>query len=457
MSKSLKWIIGILVVIIVVFVVLKATGAIGKDEGTQVTAEKAATRNIIETVNASGKVYPEIEVKVSPDISGQITELNVREGDTVKKGQIVARIYADIYTSQRDQASAQVSQMQAQVGNSQAQLGSLKATVDQTTAAYKRQKQLVDDKVISQAEFETAQQAYLSAQASYNAALNGIKANQAAVQSAQASLTTANKDLGRATITAPMDGVISLLSVKNGERVAGNSFNVGTEMMRIADLNSIEAQVDVSENDIPKVKIGDSAEVEVDAYNQRKFKGIVYKIANPETASGLTASSSTSTSVTNYQVHIRLLPSSYKDLIGNGKPFPFRPNMTASADIQTRTHANVLSVPLNAVTTRDTNNNATQKTVTASTTDNNNDQNNNQPSGDEINEVVFVLQADGTVKKRVVKTDIQDLNNIEITQGLKAGDQVITGPYDVVNKDLKDGTKVKVVSKDELTKSFNKK
>lgn len=457
MSKSLKWIIGILVVIIVVFVVLKATGTIGKDEGTQVTAEKAATRNIIETVNASGKVYPEIEVKVSPDISGQITELNVREGDTVKKGQIVARIYADIYTSQRDQASAQVSQMQAQVGNSQAQLGSLKATVDQTTAAYKRQKQLVDDKVISQAEFETAQQAYLSAQASYNAALNGIKANQAAVQSAQASLTTANKDLSRTTITAPMDGVISLLSVKNGERVAGNSFNVGTEMMRIADLNSIEAQVDVSENDIPKVKIGDSAEVEVDAYNQRKFKGIVYKIANPETASSLTSSSSTSTSVTNYQVHIRLLPESYKDLIGNGKPFPFRPNMTASADIQTRTHANVLSVPLNAVTTRDTNNNATQKTVTASTTDNNNDQNNNQPSGDEINEVVFVLQADGTVKKRVVKTDIQDLNNIEITQGLKAGDQVITGPYDVVNKDLKDGTKVKVVSKDELTKSFNKK
>ncbi len=459
MSKSLKWIVGILATVIVVLVVLKATGAIGKDEGTKVTAEKVADRTIIETVNASGKVYPEIEVKISPDISGQITELNVREGDTVKRGQIVARIYADIYTSQRDQAAAQVSQMQAQVGNSQAQLGSLKATVDQTTAAYKRQKQLLDDKVISQAEFETAQQAYLSAQASYNAALSGIKANQAAVQSAQASLTTANKDLGRTTITAPMDGVISLLSVKNGERVAGNSFNVGTEMMRIADLNSIEAQVDVSENDIPKVKIGDSAEVEVDAYNQRKFKGIVYKIANPETSSSLTSSSSsTSTSVTNYQVHIRLLPDSYKDLIGNGKPFPFRPNMTASADIQTRTHAKVLSVPLNAVTTRDTNNNATQKTVTASTPDNNNQNNDNQTAGgNDINEVVFILQADGTVKKRVVKTDIQDLNFIEVTQGLKAGEQVITGPYDVVNKDLKDGTKVKVVSKDELTKSFSEK
>ncbi len=453
MSKSLKWIIGILLVVVVVLVVLKATGAIGKEEGTKVTAEKVTNRTIIETVNASGKVYPEVEVKVSPDISGEIVELNVAEGDTVKKGQVLARIYADIYTSQRDQASAQVSQMQAQVGNSQAQLGSLKATVDQTTSAYKRQKQLLDEKVISQAEFETAQQAYLSAQSSYNAALSGIKANQAAVQSAQASLTTAAKDLGRTTITAPMDGVISLLSVKKGERVAGNSFNVGTEMMRIADLNSIEVQVDVSENDIPKVKLGDSAIIEVDAYNQRKFRGYVYKIANPS-ASLTSSSSSSTTSVTNYEVHIRLLPSSYRDLIGHDKPFPFRPNMTGSADIQTRTHGNVLSVPLNAVSTRDSNNNATQKTVSATTPAT--DENQNESAGDDVNEVVFVLQPDGTVKQQTVKTDIQDLNFIQITQGLKAGEQVITGPYDVVNKDLKNGTKVKVVSKDELTKSFNK-
>lgn len=455
MSKSLKWIIGILIVVVVLLVVLKATGALGKDEGTKVTAEKAATRTIIETVNASGKVYPEIEVKVSPDISGEITELNVKEGDTVRKGQVLARIYADIYTSQRDQAAAQVSQMQAQVGNSQAQLGSLKATLDQTTSAYKRQKQLLDDKVISQAEFETAQQAYLSAQASYNAALSGIKANQAAVQSANASLNTASKDLGRTTIVAPMDGVISLLSVKKGERVAGNSFNVGTEMMRIADLNSIEVQVDVSENDIPKVKLGDSAIVEVDAYNQRKFKGIVYKIANPNTS--LTGSTtSTSTSVTNYEVHIRLLSSSYKDLIGNGQPFPFRPNMTGSADIQTRTQKDVLSVPLNAVATRDANNNATQKTVSAATPDNN-DNGNQQAANDDVNEVVFVTDSAGLARQRIVKTGIQDLNNIQILSGLKAGDQVITGPYDVVNKDLKDSTKVKVVTKDELTQSFGKK
>ncbi len=450
MSKSLKWIIGILVFVVVVLVVLKVTGVLGKDDGIKVTAEKAAVRTIVETVNASGKIYPEVEVKVSPDIAGEIVELNVAEGDTVKRGQVLARIYADIYTSQRDQAAAQVSQMQAQVNNSQAQLGALKATLDQSTSAFKRNKQLHDDKVISQAEFETAQQAYLAAQANYTAALSSIKANQAAVQSASANLTSAAKNVGRTTIIAPMDGVVSLLSVKKGERVAGNSFNVGTEMMRIADLNSIEVQVDVSENDIPKVKLGDSANVEVDAYNQRKFKGVVYKIANP--AQSLASAAST-TSVTNYEVHIRLLPDSYRDLLQKGQPFPFRPNMTGSADIETRTHANVLSVPLNAVTTRDTNNNVTQKTVSATSTDNNDQQ---EVVSDVIDEVVFVLQSDGTVKKRVVKTDIQDLNYIQITQGLKEGEQVITGPYDVVNKDLKDGTKVKVVTKDELLKSFKK-
>lgn len=450
MSKQLKWIIGILLLLIVVLVVLKATGTIGKDEGTKITTEKAVRRTITETVNASGKVYPEVEVKVSPDISGQIVELNVAEGDTVKKGQVLARIYADLYTSQRDQAAAVVAQSQAQVANSEAQLGALKATLDQTEAAYKRNKQLVEDKVISQAEYETAQQAYLAAKANYAAAQKGVQASQANVQANIAGLNRASKDVGRTTILAPMNGVISLLSVKNGERVAGNSFNVGTEMMRIADLNSIEVQVDVSENDIPKVKLGDSADVEVDAYNQRKFKGVVYKIANPTPSA---TSSSSTTTVTNYEVHIRLLSESYKDLMGKGKPFPFRPNMTGSADIKTHTEDNVLSVSLNAVTTRDKNNNSTQKAD-----DNNNNSNNNNTTvnSDDINEVVFVVQKDGTVKQRIVKTGVQDLNNIQITNGINAGDEVVTGPYDVVSKDLKDGTKVKVVSKDQLVQGVKK-
>ena len=275
MSKKLKWIIGILIIIIVVLVVLSKTGVIGKDDGIKVTAEKAAVRNITEIVTASGKVFPEVEVKVSPDISGEIVELDVAEGDTVRKGQVLAKIYADIYASQRDEASAVVAQSQAQVSNSQAQIGAVKATLDQTEAAYNRQKTLLDQKVISQAEFETAQQAYQSAKANYLAAQSGIKANQANVQNAMAGLTRASKDVGRTTILAPMDGVVSLLSVKKGERVAGNSFNVGTEMMRIADLSSIEVQVDVGENDIPKVKLGDTANVTIDAFNNRKFKGVV--------------------------------------------------------------------------------------------------------------------------------------------------------------------------------------
>lgn len=463
MSKSLKWIIGSLVLVIVLLVVLKKAGVFGKDEGTKVTAEKAAVRSITETVTASGKVYPEVEVKISSDISGEVVELTVAEGDTIRKGQVLARIYADIYASQRDQAAAMVSQSEAQVSNAKAQLGALKASLDQTEASYKRQKTLLDQKVISQSEFEQASQAYFSAVANYQAAQDNINVNQAGVKSAVASLNRASKDVSRATISAPMDGVISLMLVKKGERVVGTAQMTGTEIMRVADLNSIEVQVEVGENDIPKVKVGDSAIVEVDAYNTRKFKGIVYKIANPSTASTTSAASS-STTITNYQVHIRLLPESYRDLVVKGKAFPFRPNMTASADIQTNTHAGALSVPLNAVTTRDKKSDdaagkdkaKSSKEKKENTTTTADSDNKDAADKDDLQEVVFVLQKDGTVKKVVVTTDIQDLNNIEIKSGLKAGDEVITGPYDVVSKQLKTGTKVKVVPKDELVQTFKK-
>lgn len=463
MNKKLIWIIGSLVLVILVLVILNKTGVLGKDEGTSVTAEKAAQRTITETVTASGKVFPEIEVKVSPDISGEIVDLLVQEGDTVQRGQVLARIYADIYASQRDQAAAAVAQNQALVSNSQSQLNALKATLDQAETNYNRQKKLLDQKVISAAEFEQAQQTYLSAKANYNAAAESIRANQAGVQGAMASLTRANKDVNRATIIAPTNGVISLLTVKKGERVVGTAQMAGTEMMRIADLSRIEAQVDVGENDIPKVKIGDTAIVEVDAYNNKKFKGIVYKIANPVTAAQTSVSSSTT--VTNYQVHIRLLEESYRDMIVKGQPFPFRPNMTASADIQTNTKTGVLSVPLNAVTTRDfskdkenddkNNDNKESKTSDAKTTAK--AATVETPDIEEgIKETVFVLQKEGTVKKVPVKTGIQDINYIEITEGIKAGDEVITGPYDIVSKELEDDDKVKIVSKEELVKDFEK-
>ncbi len=451
MNKTLLWIIIGLVVLVGGLFGLKAAGVIGKDEGIKVSTEKAAKRTIIETVNASGKVYPEIEVKVSPDISGEIVELGVDEGDSVKKGQVVAKIYADIYLTQRDQVVAGVNQAKAQVSNSEASLVGLKATLDQAQITYNRQKRLLDDKVISRSEFETADQALRNAQANYNAAIQGIKGLQANIQNAQAQLAKADKDLSRTIITSPMDGVISLMSVKKGERVAGNSFNVGTEMMRIADMNSIVAQVDVGENDIPKVKIGDTAVVEIDAYNNRKFKGLVYKIANPITNA---ASTTTSTDVTNYKVHIRLFIDSYRDLIVKGH-FPFRPGMSASADIQTTTQKDVLSVPLNAVTTRDKKSDkaATDKKDDKPSNDPNNQAKNDKAStssSDDMEEVVFVLQKEGTVKKVKVKTDIQDLNYIRISDGLKEGDEVVTGPYTTVSKTLKDGDKVKVTPKDKL-------
>lgn len=452
MSKKLIWIIVGLVVIIGVIIGLKKAGVIGKEEGIKVTAEAVQRRTIIETVNASGKVYPEIEVKISPDVSGEIVELTVAEGDTVKRGQVLARIYADILNSQRDQVAAGVSQQQAQVSNTTAQSAAIKATLDQAETQYNRQKKLLDEKVISRLEFEQAEQAFKSARANYNAAMEGIKSAKAGVQSVQAQLNRANKDIGRTLITSPMDGVISLLAIKKGERVAGNSFNVGTEMMRVADMRSFEVRVDVGENDIPKVKLGDTAIVEVDAYTSRKFKGIVYKIANPSTGNTLTANASAE--VTNYKVHIRLLQESYKDLVVPGRSFPFRPGMTASADIQTKSKYNVLSVPLNAVTTRDSKEDQKEKKdekkTDAKVAQVEKAEQKSVSSDDSIEEVVFILQADNKVKKVKVKTAIQDLNNIEITEGVKEGDKVITGPYSIVSKMLKDGNLVTVVEKDKL-------
>ena len=446
MSKTVKWILISVVLLIAVLVGLKVAGVFGKVEGTKVTAEKVQKRTIIEIVNASGKIFPEIEVKLSPDVSGEITELNVQEGDSVKKGQIVARIYADIYSIQANQASSGVMQSQAQVANSQASLDALKANMDQAEKTYGMQKRLYDDKVISSNEFNIADASYKTAKANYNAAKQGIRGGMAAVQSAQANLAKANKDLSRTAVLAPMDGVVSLLSVKKGERVVGSNMMAGTEMLRIADMRQIEIRVDVGESDVPKVHLGDSAIVTVDAYSDRKFKGIVTQIASSNNgASTQTALANTSNDVTNYKVYVRLLPESYADLLVRGS-FPFKPGMSASADIQTKTHPNVLSVPINAVTTRDKNDSLqVEKKKPDETIDPK-----KSASMDDLEVVVFVIDKDGLVKKVNVKTAIQDINNIEITEGLKEGDQVVSGPYEVVSKKLKEKDKVKVVGKKEL-------
>lgn len=454
MSKTVKWILislGVLIVVLVAVMALRGPS----NEGMKVTVEPVTRRTIVETVNASGKIYPVVEVKISPDVSGEITELNVQEGDSVRRGQVLARIYADIYSSQRDEASARVAQSQATVANSKAALDALKAQMELDKQAYDRNKQLFAEKVISKAELERLEAAYRSSQAQYNAAQQNIRSLQAGVQSAQTGLVAANKNLGRTTIVAPMDGIVSMLNVKQGERVVGTAQMAGTEMMRVADMSSLEVRVDVGENDIVKVSIGDSADVEVDAYNNRKFRGVVTQIASSTTRSG-SVQAAASNEVTNYEVHIQIDPASYQDLMdpANPRKFPFRPGMNASADIKTKIKPNVPSVPITAVAAR-------VKGSDDSMEDKRKEQKKNEENEedvetasivatDDLEEVVFVLRSDNTVEKRVVTTGIQDINYIEILSGLKPDEKVVTGPYNAISKTLKTDKKVTVVAKEKL-------
>lgn len=451
MKKFWVWTLIIVAVLVIAFVVVKVIT--GDDKGVKVAVDKVGYRNVTEVVSASGKVYPEIEVKIASDVSGEITDLYVKEGDTVKRGQVVARIYADIYNSTREQREAMVNQQEASVDNSKAAIASYKAQLDQAEAAFNREKTLLDEKVVSRSEFETAQSQYLTAQANYNAALQTVRSGQAAVISARASLTEADKDLSRTVIVAPMDGIISLLDVKKGERVVGYAQMAGTEMMRVADMSAIEVQVDVGENDIPKVRIGDSALVEVDAYNNRKFQGIVTQIANgnANASSGTTTSApTTSTDVTNYKVHIRLVPDSYKDLVIPHKSFPFRPGMSASADIETQSKTHVMTVPILSVTTATQESDsaktraAEQKELAAARGDET-----ASATPDDQMEVVFMVHGD-TVRRVTVTTGIQDNDYIEVLSGLNPGDTVVSAPFNAISKLLKNGTKIKVTPKDKL-------
>jgi HlyD family secretion protein len=456
--KTLYWILGTLIVVIIIAFALNA----GKKEGIKVAIDKAAEKNIIEVVSASGKIYPETEVKVSSDVSGEITELPVLEGDSVTKGQVLVRIYADVYGSVRDKANASLSQAEAQLANTEAALNSYKARLEQNKAAYDRNKELLAQKVVSRSEFETAEGTYRAALADYNAAAELVNSNRFAVQNARAGLKEANTNLLRTTISSPMSGVVSLLPVKRGERVVGTGQMTGTEIMRIADLNVMEVQVDVGENDIPRVKYNDTAVVEVDAYNGRKFKGIVTQIASSSkgAATATSATSSSAEQVTSYIVHIRILQESYQDLIDpkNPKNFPFRPGMSASVDIQTSRKNNVLAVPINAVTTRevvDSSGKSGRKVGEAKKE--NADGSTAEADNKQTKEVVFVLKPDNTVKMVEVKTGVQDDVNIEILSGIKAGDQVISAPYSAVSKELDEKKKVIVVAKKDLFEGSTKK
>jgi HlyD family secretion protein len=414
-NKILKILLLIVVVLILFAIIGKKAGWFGKALTVKVAVENAEKRTIVETITANGKIQPEKEVKISPDVSGEIVELTVKEGNSVEKGQLLLRIKPDNYISQRDRSLAEISSAQARRAQSEAQF-------TQAELSFKRNKQLYDQQTISKSDFEQAE-------ATYNVAKAELDAAKFAITSAEASLKDANENLTKTSIYAPMTGTVSMLLVELGERVAGTNLMAGTELMRVADLSRMEAQVQVNENDIPRVKLGDTALIEVDAYLDQKFKGIVTEIANSAKTTGVSADQ-----VTNFDVKILLIPESYQKLVDAGDKNPFRPGMSATVDIRTQSKIDILTVPIQSVTTR------TDTTKIAGT-----------PAGKDIRTLVFVTDGKYALAKDV-KTGIQDNSYIEILSGIKLHDQVISSPFSAISKKLSDSTQIEVVKKEVLFK-----
>lgn len=421
MSKKTVYIlIGSLVVLIAVLVVLSKTGVIGtKDKGKEVEISAVSASTIIETVSATGKIQPEIQVKISSMVSGEIITLPVKEGQVVKKGDLLVKINPDLYTSGLNRTVANLSGTKA--GLSQAD-----ASFREAKSSYERNKTLFEKGIISRSDWDKATASFGVAKATKQSAYYNV-------QSASASVNEARDNLGRTIIYAPADGTISMLNVELGERVLGTQQMAGTEIMRVANLNNMEVEVDVNENDIVKIKVGDEAKVEVDAYLKKQFKGIVTSISNSA------SSSLTADQVTNFKVKVRILKESYQDLLeGRAVTYsPFRPGMTATVDIITKTKNNVLSVPISSVVVKSD----TAAVVVSKMPDSKAEIKDTAPKSDKKFECVFVKVGD-KAKIRIIKTGIQDDANIEVLTGLKKGDVVITGPYTTVSKDLNSGDKV---------------
>jgi HlyD family secretion protein len=418
-NKALKILVPVVLVLIIFAAFGKKKGWFGKEPQVKVAVEKVEVNPITEAVTANGKIQPETEVKISPDVSGEIVELHVREGDFVQKGTLLFRIKPEIYVSARERAAATLNSTRARLAQAEAQL-------IQAELAFNRSKKLYDENTISQADFEQAESQYKIARAEKESAEYSVK-------SSEASLNEAAENLVKTTVYAPMTGTISSLSVEQGERVVGANMMTGTEVLRVADLNRMEVVVDVNENDIINVKLGDTAKIEVDAYLDRDFKGVVTEIANSANTVG-----TTSDQVTNFEVRIFMLKESYEDLISENNPSPFRPGMSASVDIFTSRKAAVLTVPIQAVTTR------TDTTKV------------NADGSEDIRTLVFV--SDGSYAlERDVKTGIQDNVNIEITSGLTEGEEVIVQPFSAISKKLADSTHIEVVDKEDLFKTEKEK
>jgi len=428
-KKTIYYIVGGAAVLIVALIALSKAGIIGnKDHGVEVEINPVTTSTIIETVSATGKIQPEIEVKISSMVSGEIISLPVKEGQVVRKGELLVKINPDLYTSSLNRTIAGLSGSKAGLTQADAQFNEAKSSYD-------RNKTLFQKGIISKSDWDKAIATYEVAKATKQTAYFNV-------QSASASVSEAKDNLGRTIIYAPADGTISMLNVELGERVLGTQQMTGTELLRVANLNNMEVEVDVNENDIVKIKVGDEANVEVDAYLKKKFKGVVTSISNSA------SSTLTSDQVTNFKVKVRIVKESYQDLL-EGKPAaysPFRPGMTATVDIITKTKKNVINVPISAIVIKsDT---AATKGVQMVETP---EDKNAAPKSDKKFECVFVKVGD-KAKIRVIKTGIQDDTNIEVMSGLQKGDVVITGPYTTVTKELNSGDKITVKTTDKDAK-----
>jgi HlyD family secretion protein len=471
-SKKWLWILGGIIALLIAFAVYKGSD---KKKGDEVVVEKISKRKIEETVSASGRIFPEKEVKISSDVSGEVVEMFIKEGDSVRAGQLLCRVNAEIYKDQVTRGEAGVNASKAQYANALSNVESVRAQQLQlfaqkeqseaqlanTRTAFKRNDQLHKDGVISDADFETAQAGLRQQEASIKgvdaqiqAALSNISSSEKSAEAAsynlkssQASLKELRTSLNKTSIYSPVDGIVTKRSVEKGERVVGTAQMSGTEIMRIANMNAMEVQVDVSENDILRVVVGNEVDIEVDAFPGRKFKGRVSELANTAT-NAFTATGAvnlTTDQVTNFVVKVRIESDSYRDLVRGGRS-PFRPGMSASIDVHTNTVNDALSIPIQAVTTRE------EDADIKKAKEEDNKKAAAASSKKPINEVVFVASGD-TVRMVKVKTGIQDNQFIQITEGLKEGDEVVSAPYNLIARKLKSGMKVVKVTEKELYKS----
>lgn len=446
-NNNRRWLfIGLLIltVAVIAFFLIKQR----EPEGIKVFTEDVAMRSIQEAVAASGKIFPQTEVKISSDVSGEVVELYVEEGDSVKIGQLLAKIDPDAFQSQVQRGLAQVNSTKAQLANARSQIEAAQAQVTQiaaqlknTRSVHSRNEGLLKEGVISKADFESSLSSLESLEANLSASsANKRSAEESAtaarynVESSEATLSELRTSLRRTTIYAPVNGIVSMLNIEQGERVVGTIQMAGTEIMRIANLGAMEVRVEVSENDIPRVNIGNKVEVEVDAYVDRKFIGTVYQVASSSTTAAMAENNLTSDQVTNFEVRIRIEPSSYADLVSPAKPYPFRPGMSASVEIFTRSEKGILSLPIQAVTTRE----ADDKKYHSEDDDYKID----------LLEVVFVIEGDSVNQIEVV-TGLQDDTYIQIKSGLKENQEIVIGPYPAISRELKQGETINIVTEEE--------